>query len=104
MKRFAIAALFFGLVAGGCRKEPLPTADPGEPVFFVSCEAGGVPLKLEAGNDDYYMTPDVFRDSGGVYVLKAELAKKNCLHCYALTIMVNDHMSSGENDPIHIDS
>ena len=105
MKTYLRYATVLLLIAGGCRKEPLP--QPGtlqQPMFFIECNAGGVPLRLEAGNDDYQMISGFHQDTNNVYVLTASIEKKNCQGCYSVKILLNDHMVSAPNGPLHIDS
>ncbi len=105
MKRTVSIIIFFVvLLLQGCKKEPLPQPAAGEPVFYVDCIAGSSPVRIEAGNDQYRMSPGYYRDSNEVYVLQADLSKNGCVSCNAFTIKVNDHMASQANAPVHIDS
>lgn len=104
MKTPLIYIALFCLIDSGCRKEPLPKTVEEEPVFFVSCKVEQAPVKIVAGDNDYEMVSGYHQDSNGVYVLSASLQKKNCTNCYALTVLMNDHMVAGVNGPLHIDS
>ncbi|MCC6683826.1 MAG: hypothetical protein IT247_02025 [Bacteroidia bacterium] len=66
MKPFSFLLILISL--WGCRKEDplLPVTNP-NPVFTVQGTANGVPFQIEAGNDDYYMSPHCGFNQSGYY-------------------------------------
>jgi hypothetical protein len=104
MKSLRTVVLVFGILLGGCHKEPLPVPATGGPVFYVSCTINSFAVKLQAGKDGYAMEPGFSKDSNNVYVLESSLSDPDCPTCYGLKVMINDHMASMPGESIHIDS
>jgi hypothetical protein len=66
------------VLLAGCRKKPMPVAEPEPPVFYASAVVDGQQVTLEAGNNDYYMFSSNGRDSNNVRYFNAELKKSGC--------------------------
>lgn len=91
-----------------CKKKELPPEDQGEtalPVFYLKGMVNGLPLKLEAGANDYYMNSSYFLDTSNVYVYKAELKQKNCngVCGYGITVLINDFQAAQQGMPMNVD-
>jgi hypothetical protein len=104
LHRPLIAVIVCLSVLASCKKEPLPDPPSATPVFYLRAGAAATALNLEAGNMGYRMEPGFSQDSNGVYVLESTLSNGGCADCYAVRILINDHMTSAPNAPIHIDS
>lgn len=99
MNKINILALALSLmVLGACRKEKLPaeTSSTSDPVFYVSAKINGLPVKINAGDNDYFMKSSLSQDANNIYVLRGDLEKKSCDNgCgYGLSVLFTDYTIS----------
>src|SRR5687768_8822888 len=87
------------LLFAACKKEPLPSEEPGNPVFKFSGELDGIPVNFNAGDNEYYMYSSFYQDMNNIYVYKADLKQQTCVsNCsYGLTVLINDTKVSATN-------
>lgn len=110
MNKFLLCSIssFCLLLAVSCKK-PLPAdiEDTSSPVFYAKCEVNGLPLKLEAGSNDYYMNSSFYVDSvTKVYVFKSDLSQSNCKsNCnFALSILINNSQLLPAGAPMDVNT
>jgi len=98
--RLLYLLLLFGLIYS-CKKEKLPTNDDTDasPVFYLKGEVNGLPIKIEAGVNDYYMVSSHYYDKNNLYVYCGQLKQNNCSsNCgFALAFEINDTKFSALN-------
>jgi hypothetical protein len=108
MKRTTIyISLLVAAVLFSCnKKKPLPQEEVTDPVFYVKCNVQGMDLRLEAGQNDYYMHSSFYQDSNNVYVFKGDLKQTNCNNdCgYSLTFLIKDDHVSSPGAPMNVDN
>lgn len=107
MKKILSYPIVLGLLLSSCKKKDLPESEPTQPEFTASFEVQGNAVKLEAGNNDYYMNSSYGRDSlNNLYVYKADLRQRTFQigGGYALTILFNDTKATALNSGMKVDS
>lgn len=93
MKKQALYLLTFCGLLFACKKEPLPKSDETDsPVFYAKCNVNGLPVKIEAGVNDYFMNSSYSQDENNLYVYKGEIKQNTCTsNCgFAIAILIND--------------
>jgi hypothetical protein len=106
MKKTIIYPIALIAFFASCKKRELPEEPVNSPVFYLDCDINGIPVKLNAGTDDYYMNSSYYQDTNSIYVFKSTLEQKNCSNSncgYALTILINDRKVSNPNSRIVVD-
>lgn len=108
-KRLLFTVLLTAVILVSCKKNELPKSEePNEtaPVFYFKCNVNGVPMKIEAGVDNYYMFPSYYQDKNNLYVYKSELKQVNCsANCgFALSVLINDFQLSQPNVKMDVDN
>lgn len=107
MKNILSIIILFSVLFSSCKKKDLPGSEPTAPEFVASFEVQGNTVKLEAGNNDYYMNSSYYWDTlQGLYVCKGDLRQKTFQMGggYALTILFNDTKTSNAAAFVNIDS
>lgn len=107
MKNSLSIIILLTVVLFSCKKKDLPQSEPTAPEFVASFEVQGSTVKLEAGNNDYYMNSSYYWDTlHNLYVCKGDLRQKTFQMGggYALTILFNDTKTSHANASMNIDS
>lgn len=94
------------LACTSCRKKEYPeSTKEGSPVFNCNMMINGLPIKLEAGINDYYMYSSFQQDSNNVYGFIAGIKQTECTTCpNSLQIQINDFKISFPNANTQIDS
>ena len=90
-----------------CKKEELPkNNDLGSPVFYLRATVNGLPVKIEAGVNDYKMLASNYLDENNVYVFTGELKQVSCTsNCdMSVSILINDFKFSDLNGSIDINN
>jgi PKD repeat protein len=97
MSRIFFIILLSILFIGGCKKD-YPDDDPTDtdkPVFYFSGNVNYVPVKIEAGVNDYYMYSFYKKDSNNVYNFFGQLKQINCINCVnQIKFQINDYTTS----------
>lgn len=84
--------LVFLLALQACRKKDLPQDVINSPEFYAHMQVDGSDVKLEAGNNDYFMFASHDYDSSvSVNMFKADLRQNSSASYYSLTILLNDN-------------
>ncbi len=108
MKRTTLYSfLAIALILNSCKKKDLPPKEEeSSPVFYFKGNVNGVPVRIDAGINDYYMSASHYRDANNVFVYKAELRQASCTaNCgYALSVLINDAKFSTVYTGINVDS
>lgn len=107
MKNSLSIIILFCVVFFSCKKKDLPESEPTAPEFVASFEVQGNAVKLEAGNNDYYMNSSHYWDTlHSLYVCKGDLRQKTFQMGggYALTILFNDTKTGSAAAAMSIDS
>jgi PKD repeat protein len=91
LKLIAIFTLLFTI--GSCRKDLVPPDADGTPEFGVTANMNGIPMKLEAGVDDYFLYTYADTSLGEVWQAVGTLQKRDCINCnsYFTLRFRNDH-------------
>jgi len=81
----------------GCKKESI-IAEPDEvPVFYFEGNIKGDAVKYEAGNNQYFMNTEYYKDS--IFWLKGLFAPKDCNNCNSsLSIELSDYKVRSTNN------
>lgn len=66
------------LIHYGCKKKDFPQNQSENPAFYISAEINGTPLRLNAGDNGYYMFSEYSQDSSGIYTFISSFKKQNC--------------------------
>lgn len=107
MKKILTYPIALALLISSCKKKDLPESELTQPEFTASFDVQGNTVKLEAGNNDYYMNSSYGRDSlNNLYVYKADLRQRTFQMGggYALTILFNDTKATALNSGMKVDS
>jgi PKD repeat protein len=82
-----------------CKKDdpkPISQSQAQAPVFSFSGEINGMPLSLQAGMNDYFVSTSYALNQNGVYEFNSSFKNKNCAsNCpNSLSISINDYHTS----------
>ncbi len=101
-RKFFIIPLLF-LTVFACKKRIEPTDEVGTPVFYLDGLINNVPVKLEAGKNDFYLQTNYSVDNNNIIEFSGNL-KQTCSNCKSsLRIVVRDYKKS-QGAPVTSDS
>lgn len=101
MSRIFFILLLSVILIGGCKKEyPSDPTNTDKPVFYFNGSVNNVPVKIEAGVNDYYMYAFYKKDSNSVYNYFSNLKQINCVNCVnQIKFQINDYTTSNSVKP-----
>ncbi len=83
--------IFFAIILIAACKKETPVEIKEDPVFYFSGAVDGSPVKLNAGENDYYMYSSYLLDTNSVYNFLADLKQINCTNCInRIQVQIND--------------
>jgi hypothetical protein len=81
MHKYALIAIFCLACIVGCKDQNHAVEDPETPVFSLSGLANTIPLRLDAGVNNYYLYTTFSKEANNVYVFGGQLRPKDCAAC-----------------------
>lgn len=99
-----LALLIIGF--SSCKKKELPVQNSEEPVFYLNYFLNGTSQRIEAGNNDYFMSTNWSQDTSMVYVLQGDLMQSagTAMKGNAISLLFNDVSPSTPNASMKVDS